>query len=157
MCSLGIEPTTFCAADAMLYHWATQELVNMRFCAGKDQLCMIQREISLVVFIHKIWFTWHLIEDFVLLPMDKMNMTKASLTVWKWLVAFFFFVLKGKSCRRCLVEHLVHSDPLSEMFFFLPMNTRQCYCHDAFCSCCIDEAYMWYDLRMWHKKVLICR
>ncbi len=26
MCSLGIEPTTFCAADAMLYHWATQEL-----------------------------------------------------------------------------------------------------------------------------------
>ncbi len=21
----GIEPTTFCAADAMLYHWATQE------------------------------------------------------------------------------------------------------------------------------------
>ncbi len=23
--SLGIEPTTFCAADAMLYHWATQE------------------------------------------------------------------------------------------------------------------------------------
>ncbi len=25
MCSLGIEPTTFCAADTMLYHWATQE------------------------------------------------------------------------------------------------------------------------------------
>ncbi len=25
MCSLGIEPTTFCTADAMLYHWATQE------------------------------------------------------------------------------------------------------------------------------------
>ncbi len=23
VCSLGIEPTTFCAADAMLYHWAT--------------------------------------------------------------------------------------------------------------------------------------
>ncbi len=28
MCSLGIEPTTFCAADAMLYHWATQEQLN---------------------------------------------------------------------------------------------------------------------------------
>ncbi len=27
MCSLGIEPTTFCAADAILYHWATQEYV----------------------------------------------------------------------------------------------------------------------------------
>ncbi len=22
VCSLGIEPTTFCAANAMLYHWA---------------------------------------------------------------------------------------------------------------------------------------
>ncbi len=25
VCSLAIEPTTFCATDAMLYHWATQE------------------------------------------------------------------------------------------------------------------------------------
>ncbi len=23
VCSLGIEPTTFCAANAMFYHWAT--------------------------------------------------------------------------------------------------------------------------------------
>ncbi len=23
VCSLGIEPTAFCAANAMLYHWAT--------------------------------------------------------------------------------------------------------------------------------------
>ncbi len=23
VCSLGIEPTTFCAANAMLYHWVT--------------------------------------------------------------------------------------------------------------------------------------
>ncbi len=27
VCSLGIEPTTFCAAEAMLYHWATGTLV----------------------------------------------------------------------------------------------------------------------------------
>ncbi len=26
MCSLGIEPTTFCAANAMLYHWTTGTL-----------------------------------------------------------------------------------------------------------------------------------
>ncbi len=26
LCSLGIEPTTFCAANAMLYHWATETL-----------------------------------------------------------------------------------------------------------------------------------
>ncbi len=31
MCSLGIEPTTFCAADAMLYHWATQEHIYSDF------------------------------------------------------------------------------------------------------------------------------
>ncbi len=30
MCSLGIEPTTFCAADAMLYHWATQEHIELK-------------------------------------------------------------------------------------------------------------------------------
>ncbi len=28
VCSLGIEPTTFCAANAMLYYWATQEHLN---------------------------------------------------------------------------------------------------------------------------------
>ncbi len=27
--SLGIEPTTFCAANAMLYHWATQDGYNI--------------------------------------------------------------------------------------------------------------------------------
>ncbi len=27
-CSLGIEPTTFCAANAMLYHWAKDLCVN---------------------------------------------------------------------------------------------------------------------------------
>ncbi len=31
LCSLGIEPTTFCAADAMLYHWATQEQDDNRW------------------------------------------------------------------------------------------------------------------------------
>ncbi len=30
VCSLGIEPTTFCAANAMLYHWATGTL-NMKY------------------------------------------------------------------------------------------------------------------------------
>ncbi len=28
VCSLGIEPSTFCAANAMLYHWATGTPVN---------------------------------------------------------------------------------------------------------------------------------
>ncbi len=26
LCSLGIEPTTFCAANVILYHWATGTL-----------------------------------------------------------------------------------------------------------------------------------
>ncbi len=29
VCSLGIEPTTFCAANAMLYHWATGTLLAL--------------------------------------------------------------------------------------------------------------------------------
>ncbi len=28
VCSLGIEPTTFCAANTMLYHWATGRLIK---------------------------------------------------------------------------------------------------------------------------------
>ncbi len=41
VCSLGIEPTTFCTADAMLHHRATQEhiihnILNMRM---SDYLC----------------------------------------------------------------------------------------------------------------------
>ncbi len=35
MCSLGIEPTTFCAANAMLYHWVTGTLLlNMVMMNG---------------------------------------------------------------------------------------------------------------------------
>ncbi len=30
MCSLGIEPTTICAANAMLYHWATGTWIETR-------------------------------------------------------------------------------------------------------------------------------
>ncbi len=35
VCSLGIEPTIFCAADAMLYHWATQEHTSNYMRIGK--------------------------------------------------------------------------------------------------------------------------
>ncbi len=31
VCSLGIEPTTFCAANAMLYHWATGTVLFVIF------------------------------------------------------------------------------------------------------------------------------
>ncbi len=30
VCSLGIEPTTFCAVNAMLYHWATGTLIKQQ-------------------------------------------------------------------------------------------------------------------------------
>ncbi len=30
LCSLGIEPTTFCAANAMLYHWATHSTYSIQ-------------------------------------------------------------------------------------------------------------------------------
>ncbi len=29
LCSPGIEPTTLCTANAMLYHWATQEHISL--------------------------------------------------------------------------------------------------------------------------------
>ncbi len=34
VCSLGIEPTTFCAANAMLYHWATGTLLHVTMYFG---------------------------------------------------------------------------------------------------------------------------
>ncbi len=34
VCSLGIEPTIFCAADAMLYHWATLSLCKQQMHAN---------------------------------------------------------------------------------------------------------------------------
>ncbi len=33
VCSLGIEPTTFCAANAMLYHWAFRNSLHLWECA----------------------------------------------------------------------------------------------------------------------------
>ncbi len=47
MCSLGIKPTTFCAADAMLYYLATQEYCTHRtqehFCTfiSESIVCII--------------------------------------------------------------------------------------------------------------------
>ncbi len=36
MCSLGIEPTTFCAANTMLYHWTTQEQYIFYYNIDRD-------------------------------------------------------------------------------------------------------------------------
>ncbi len=43
MCSLGIEPTTFCAADAMLYHWATGTLYSLQFQKWSVKLIFVFR------------------------------------------------------------------------------------------------------------------
>ncbi len=40
MCSLRIEPTTFYAADAMLYHWATQEHRNLMIAPKSARLAL---------------------------------------------------------------------------------------------------------------------
>ncbi len=60
MSSLGIEPTTFGAADAMLYHWAT----------GKQEVSIILVNVNLSIFnkllkskdiyIHIIYWTYKL-------------------------------------------------------------------------------------------------
>ncbi len=43
VCSLGIEPTTFCAANAMLYYWATGTLyiLTMREIES-DMYCTVK-------------------------------------------------------------------------------------------------------------------
>ncbi len=39
VCSLGIEPTTFCAANTMLYHWATGTLyMNKHLCKNLQNI-----------------------------------------------------------------------------------------------------------------------
>ncbi len=37
MCFLGIEPTTFCAANTMLHHWATGTLLNAKRESERSQ------------------------------------------------------------------------------------------------------------------------
>ncbi len=39
MCSLGIEPTTFCAANTMLYHWATGTLLFISILGLRPMSC----------------------------------------------------------------------------------------------------------------------
>ncbi len=47
VCSLGIEPTTFCVANAMLYHWATV-IINQLF-TGKEikPFSQLQKQFSI--------------------------------------------------------------------------------------------------------------
>ncbi len=46
VCSLGIEPMTFCAANAMLYHWATGTLAlyNLQVCDALSNVTQQQQQ-----------------------------------------------------------------------------------------------------------------
>ncbi len=74
MCSLGIEPTTFCAANAMLYHWATGThtftytcivagfplmmdlfLTNTQQFTSQDINCWTGLEWIIVMFLSAVW------------------------------------------------------------------------------------------------------
>ncbi len=61
MRSLGIEPTTFCAANAMLYHWATQEDTSFipvsvtRLCSALGLELMVKLGTLLTVFSFETW------------------------------------------------------------------------------------------------------
>ncbi len=60
MCSLGIEPTTICTADAMLYHWATQESSHTKtpfrtkFLRGT--VCRFALRKPVLYVGYKVWF-----------------------------------------------------------------------------------------------------
>ncbi len=41
VCSLGIEPTTFCAANAMLYHWATEHKLDHQHLQVGDSVLVL--------------------------------------------------------------------------------------------------------------------
>ncbi len=43
VCSLEIEPTTFCVADAMLYHWATGTAIRMRVRTANKNITIIYK------------------------------------------------------------------------------------------------------------------
>ncbi len=56
MCSLGIEPTTFCAANAMLYNWATGTLLNRALlCYGckRNSISICNDEIIIIFTVLK--------------------------------------------------------------------------------------------------------
>ncbi len=54
VCSLGIEPTTFCAANAMLYHWATGTVSITHLTAG-NKIDKNQKQITYNCTEREIW------------------------------------------------------------------------------------------------------
>ncbi len=70
MCSLGIEPTTFCAANAMLYHWATGTLIKQQNTEKNHSLLLTEKlkyscfrnqsiSIFILTFVHSV--SWMLL------------------------------------------------------------------------------------------------
>ncbi len=43
LCSLGIKPKTFCAANAMLYHWATGTLIKQQNAEKNHSLFLTEK------------------------------------------------------------------------------------------------------------------
>ncbi len=56
VCSLGIEPTTFCAADAMLYHWATGTLFSILIRLIMYRLSVLHNSAPEYVY-NLVWFS----------------------------------------------------------------------------------------------------
>ncbi len=58
-CSLGFEPTTFCAANAVLYHWATGTLLYtqsaLQSCGGGSLLNHLQCAASSWMMVCALW------------------------------------------------------------------------------------------------------
>ncbi len=56
VCSLGIEPTTVCAANAMLYHWATETpYKRFKMKLQSNLNCHICNTTSSGTFLHMFW------------------------------------------------------------------------------------------------------
>ncbi len=108
VCSLGIEPTTFCAANAMLYHWATgtgdrnrigfRMIINRRWSRSTPQSLTVIITSSLVdILLHNVTQFWccFMSDDRVRLHVEASVVSVSSSLV------FFLEILY----RRCVLAH----------------------------------------------------
>ncbi len=134
VCSLGIEPTTFCAANAMLYHWATGTLCfnhHFRFCAlfysffGNISLENMTMFIQLISQFQGLEMEFHLKSKWnnififegwgggrdmhlLLFNMDELNWSKLAVktfyTVTKILKNIFYCIFNHKNILRSFLK-----------------------------------------------------
>ncbi len=131
VCSLGIEPTTFCAANAMLYHWATGTLCScvhnipvycfknlaLTYCVHINLLCSLE-------FIPSIFFTWSQ------KGLKFIFIKPAKVLSEPWAIKPTNYATKGVVCGRNAVLkcQICHLDSGNHIINFLQTSLIKCSC-----------------------------